>query len=154
MRPKEKQIETQERGSFMILLLIFLLIMIDIGLRISIVGIDLAFFVGGRVDAIRRGTETAVYYTAKRGKKAPVKAAMRSARFVSRSVDKVARVGLGAAKTIGKLAVKSGIKIVQKCISLLWKLLLIVESVILILDIIVFLVVVVISYYALQMGMA
>lgn len=122
----------------MILLLIVFLIVIDIGLRIFIINLDLAFFIGARFENLASGAES-VHYYATRKKKSKLQ---RVSRFVGKNTRRIISTGIKTTKKVGKAGLRIVLKIIQKVVSILTKLLLGLEMIVIVIDFIVFLLIV------------
>jgi len=122
----------------MLLTLILLLILVDIGLRLMIFGLDLAFLVGGRVSALTEAGVMTAARAAKRGKSKKTKFLINSAIVTGKAGSTVVKGALKTGKKVVKTTTKVILKLLQKCVTLLWKVLIAAESLIIILDIIVF----------------
>ncbi len=132
----------------MILTLTILVLLLDIGLRISIVGLDLAFFVGGRLDSLRSSAGTIAYIGVQHKLKNKAgKHALRATRLTGKAVGKVVKTGVNVAKAGVKAASKVVLKLFEKVASVLWKLLLSLSVVLAIVDLIVFLILTVVAYF-------
>ena len=72
----------------------FLVLLLDIGLRISIVGLDLAFFVGGRLDSLRSSAGTVAYIGVQHKlKNKTAKHALRTSRYIGKAAGAVVKTG-------------------------------------------------------------
>ena len=127
----------------MIIILTLLLIIVDIGLRVAIIGLDLAFFVGNRLDDLRKTGENALLVTAQVGKSKKAKAAMAT-------VHGTRRVAEGAVKIVANGA-KSGLKLLLQglkwCVDALITALLGVEAVVVVIVFLVILILIAVCGY-------
>ena len=131
----------------MLLTLVALLLLLNISIRIIIVGVDLAFIVGGRVDALRRSGEWVLLKKAAKGSGTSAKTAIKAI-DTSR---KVVEASVGAVAAVSKLAAKSTLKIVLKvlkwCTQILINLLISAGIVVMVIEFLVFMILVAICGY-------
>lgn len=132
----------------MILTLTILVLLLDIGLRVSIVGLDLAFFVGGRLDSLRSSAGTVAYIGVQHKlKNKTAKHALRTSRYIGKAAGAVVKTGVNIAKTGVKTASKVVLKLFEKVASILWKFLLSLSMALIVIDLIVFIILSVVAYF-------
>lgn len=132
----------------MILTLTIFVLLLDIGLRISIVGLDLAFFVGGRLNSLRSSAGTVAYTGVQHKlKNKTAKHALRTSRYIGKAAGAVVKTGVNIAKTGVKIASKVVLKLFEKVASILWKFLLSLSMALIIIDLIVFIILSVVAYF-------
>lgn len=122
----------------MIILLIVLLTIVNIGLRISIGGIEVAVAVSERADKLRQGMEkTAVRQIKKHGNRTAYTTA-KVAKFGADTAMVGVKVVGRVAKTAALLSLKASIKVIKMIISAIRDGLVALGSVVIILDVVVF----------------